>query len=184
MASASPMLKLKSSKAPKSPLDCTVIPSKKELVSHPEKTDASGNYISEQEALAEGWKVTPPPWLSKRVISEIVTFKSLYEKDHKLVLEHEKVITHLLNENIEMKKEIQELKSQQLSNKPDLDKQKMDILHKKSHESADLLERIFMTNDIEIGTAEQALSELGGILKDCKKEGKNSVLLVRSVRGD
>ena len=161
-----------------SKMECKITAVQKEVLPKIEKIDPSGNYPSPESIAEGGWRITPPPWLNPNVIADIVTLKSQIEKDHAMLLDHEKIITLLLNERGEMRKEIQELKLQ-LSQK-----QQVENLWKESDASADLLERVFNTRDIKIKNAKEALSGLGARLKYCKKDGIDSVTLVRSVRGE
>jgi len=149
-------------------------PSQREVPSQSEKTESVQDYyISPQSSLEEGWKITPPPWLNKNVISEIVTFKSLFEKDHKLVLEHESVITYLLNERAEMKKEIQELKSQNL--------QKMDDWGE-SQNNSKLIREIFNLPKTKKRSVDEILHDMDGCLKDYSYPQGDILEDIRSIR--
>lgn len=141
-------------------------------------TDGSCNYVPMQQPIREsGWTIAPPAWINENAMKELFSYKSITERDHKMLCEQEKVITYLLKELTEVKKELSEVKSK-------LSFSEEQELWQQSNKNVDILESIFNTGDLHIHTAEQALFELGGILKDCNKGGKNSVNLVKSVRGD
>ena len=139
-------------------------------------------YTSPQSSVEEAWKITPPPWLNKKVISEIVTFKSLYEKDHKLLFEHEKIITFLLSDRAEMKREIQELRSENQVSKMDYS---FEDLQKMSDENMREIKIALDLPDINDGLSlKDRLQKLDGFLKSYSKDNVNSVDLIREMRED
>jgi hypothetical protein len=89
----------------------------------------------------------------------------------------QETVNDLQSQILEMQKEIDSLKSQlKIFQESDL--------WKESDHSADMLERVFNTHNIQIQSSQQALCELRGILKDCRKDGIDSVMMVHSARGD
>jgi hypothetical protein len=110
------------------------------------------------------------PWLIQILGTDL--------KNKEIINEHDRDIGYLSLKVAQMEKEIQELKSQLIN------KQKIEDLWRESEENANFLECTFGIDNKKIKTAEQAFLELGGILKDCTKDGIDSVSLVHSIRGE
>lgn len=118
---------------------------------------------------------TKMPWAPQRNVTEVTReecdalWRSVETLESKLDQTLGEIGT-LKIENYRLKTRISNLKEREL--------------WQQSDKNVDMLEQIYNTSNIKVETSEQALSELGGILKDCKKGGENSVVLVRSVRGE
>jgi len=169
---ASPILDFKPRR--KRPKICKVVSSKKEDFPKSDTT-TNDDYITPQSSLEEGWKVVPPMWLNKNVISDIVTFKSLVERDHKLLIEHEEVITYLLKEHSEMREEIQILKSQSNS------QQESDEWGV-SKQNARFLEDLFNLPKTTRKSVEDILNELDGCLRSYSDPENDVLDDIQSIR--
>jgi hypothetical protein len=116
---------------------------------------------------------TKIPWAPQRNATEVTReecdalWKSVETLESKLEQTLGEIGT-LKTENYRLKTQFSNLKEQEL--------------WQQSDRNVDMLEQIYKTSNVKVETSEQALSELRGILKDCKKGGENSVMLVRSVR--
>jgi hypothetical protein len=140
------------------------------------KEIGSEQKLAEVKDILEEW-MKFPSWLSI-AISEIDRLKARID-------EHEEVIAYLSIEKTRDRNEINELKRDiALLKSHSSDIKKTDDLWIESRINAQSIRLAFHLEKETESTAEEALSELGGILKDCRKEGIDSVTLVRSIRGD
>jgi hypothetical protein len=172
-----PILASKASKRMKNPADCKVTTLQKEFPSpQVEKTDPSGNYLTPQSIVDCGWVVTPPPWLNPNVIADIVILKSQIEKDHVLLLEHEKVITLLLNERVEMRKEIQELKLHLEANAEEED------IWEINKKEISRMEKMFNLPLVSEEPIEEKIAKMNGFLKKYTENDPDPVELLISMR--
>jgi len=145
-------------------------PHKKQAIENYHGKNVNGK--TEENQILKDW-LNLPVWSIGQAISDVEDLKTKHEKNYRLLLEHEDTLTQLLNENIEMRRELQELKLQLNNQNPlktDLDKEINDF------------RALFGLPPLSEKFEKISFEDLEGLLNDLSQEGLDSVEVIRSIR--
>lgn len=132
--------------------------------------------------IGDTWKVVSPTEVysqildNKSITSELDEIKIKYRESNKLILEHEKILTEVLNENIVMKREIQQLKSHIKIF------QETEDIWKSSEENIHKIEKLFSLPPSSNESLEITFTKMKGLFKEYSEDGVSSIDLLAAMR--